>query len=130
MTQQQAEFEILNLQQALSDWRLSHKAPVPIPMEIWSGAARAAAVLGVGPVAKTLRVDFAKLKRLVVGDCSSRVPDGTQMSATFLEVTTHGLAQPLSCRLEVTSREGAVLKGYLDGAAPAEMAAVLREFAK
>ena len=130
MTQQQAEFEILNLQQALSDWRISHRAPVPIPMEIWSGAARAAAVLGVGPVAKILRVDFAKLKRLVVGDCPTRASGGAQVSATFLEVSTRSLAQPLSCRLEVTSREGAILKGYLDGAAPAEVAAVFREFAR
>lgn len=128
MTQQKAEFEIQNLQLALADWRVSHRAPAPIPMEIWSGAARAAAVLGVGPVAKILRVDFAKLKRLVVGDCPSRVSSGVRMSATFVEVSTRGLAQTLSCRLEVTSREGALLKGHLDGAAPVEIAAVFREF--
>ena len=129
MTQQQADFEIQNLRQALTGWRVCHRAPVPIPAEIWSGAVRVAAALGVAPVARELKIDYAKLKRLVVGDVPARVPRGTKITTTttFLEVSARGL-QPLSCRLEVTSREGAWLQGYLDGAAPADVAAIFREF--
>lgn len=129
MTQQQAEFEIKNLQQALTEWRMSNKAPVPIPAEVWSGAVRVAAVMGVGPVARELRVDYAKLKKLVVGDNGpGRVRCGT--AATFLEVSTRGSDRAISCRLEVASREGVVLKAHLESVAPAEVGAMLREFVR
>lgn len=129
MTQQQAEFEIHGLQQALSEWRSSHRAPVPIPAEIWSGAVRTAAVLGVGPVAKMLKVDYAKLKKLLVRDTPVKAARGRQITTTFLEVSTQSLQQTLSCSLEVT-REGATLRAQLEGVAPAEVGALLREFAR
>ena len=130
MTHQQAEIEIEGLRQAISEWRETNHAPVPIPAEIWSGAARLAPVLGVGPVAKALRVDYAKLKRMVGGDTPSRVCRRRDQvtTATFLELSTR--MGSLSCRLEVESREHATIRAQLEGATPFDVAAILREFAR
>ena len=51
----------------LTDWRRRQTGRMRLPGDLWSSAARLARSLGVGPVARRLRLDYYKLKRLAAG---------------------------------------------------------------
>jgi hypothetical protein len=52
-------------------WRSGHKARLPIPNALWRAAAEAAREHGVFRAAKTLRLDYTKLKRVTEADAAS-----------------------------------------------------------
>lgn len=121
--------EINRLEKALQKWRATHSRPTPIPSSIWSGAAQLAGDLGVGSVAKKLRLDYTKLKKLTEklapGPCSESL-------ATFLEFrpteTTPQIGLVVSCAIEVTGTNGGVLRARLDGLPAADLGTVFRVF--
>ena len=75
--------EIQRLAEALKEWRSSHSAPSRLPEDLWSQAARLAAKNGVGPIARALKLDHAKLKRL-----AEKI--GIAQQAGFLEASVCG----------------------------------------
>ena len=108
------------IHEKLSKWREQHCAPTPIPSEIWERAAELSVKLGSGRVAKALRLNSAVLKR--------RVGRGPMVArtTTFVEVATQ--IPSTSCVLEVQSLRGSRLRLEWSNPAPADIAAVLREF--
>ena len=125
MTQQQMGLEraLEHLERRLSEWRESHGAPTRIPQKIWGRAAELAAQLGLGRVAKTLRLDYSTLKRRA-GDQSVMVA----RAATFVEVVTPAASQ--QCILKVRSPRGSQLRLEWSNPAPGAIAAILREFSE
>jgi hypothetical protein len=73
-------------------WRSSHRGRLPIPKGLWAAAAEVAREHGVFRTAKTLRLEYGKLKRMVKSakPAVRRVP--APPPAGFLE-----LVAPLSC---------------------------------
>ena len=51
----------------LAVWRRRRTGRTRLPRELWSSAAHLARSQGVGPVARRLRLDYYKLKRLAAG---------------------------------------------------------------
>lgn len=126
----QLEVEIRTLNKELAAWRKVHSAPTPIPVDIWSRAAALAAEQGVGPVAKALRLDHGKLKRLADPSHTNLVPQLPEV--TFLEFQTGQIGsdtEAMSCLIEVEGPHG-LMKADLAGASPFELAMIFREFAR
>lgn len=78
----QHELDELGLR--LNHWRRGHSAPSPIPVEIWRGAAELARVMGVATVAKALRLDYARLKRLSLDEVAES--PAVRSAPTFVEL--------------------------------------------
>lgn len=55
----------------LESWRSENSAPTPIPTDIWKRASELAGDLGVGRVAKALRLDYSRLKKLASGSTAT-----------------------------------------------------------
>ena len=120
--------EIQRLAKTLQEWRSSHSAPFRLPKEIWSRAARLAAENGVGPVARALKLDHAKLKRLAE---QRELPIRQAASKpVFVEIPRGVAGDRLTCLLETESSEGNLLRAKLEGATALEVATVLREFGR
>lgn len=76
-------------------WRQRNKAPKPIPDDIWAAAVDLSHQLGLGAVARELKLDYASLKR--------RATEPSPQPVEFFEL----LAQPVgvveSCILQLQS---------------------------
>jgi hypothetical protein len=136
LIQQSPDFtqQLDELRQSLDHWRREGRTPRRIPDEIWDQAVAAAAVHGVGPVAKDLHLDHAKLKSLL----ASKSPQGlvaarTQeppIPATFFElVAPPQLSSSLGqCVLSVESGRGGRMRVEVSGLDVPGLALLVREF--
>ena len=108
----------------LSRWRNENPSNRPLPASIWSSAADVARRIGVGPVAKALRLDHSKLKQLTF----SSVNQPPVLAATFVELlplASHVLGD---CALEVESPQGARMRIQLQNTTSSGLAGLIREF--
>jgi hypothetical protein len=55
--------DLSQLRHQLDHWRQSQSGATRLPAALWTSAAKLATTHGVGPVARTLRLDYNKLKR-------------------------------------------------------------------
>jgi hypothetical protein len=55
--------DLNQLRHQLDHWRQSQSGATRLPQALWTSAATLALTHGVGPVARTLRLDYNKLKR-------------------------------------------------------------------
>ena len=143
---QQREMRRLNT--ALTKWRSQHSRPTPIPDEIWSGAARLAAEVGVSTVVQQLKLGYTKLKKLAESITEPEPPTGNEL-ATFVEFCPKAISSPqvypgteavgiapksslstLSCAFEVESPSGSFLRAKLEGVSASDLGVVLREFGR
>ncbi len=124
------------LSQRLAEWRKTHRAPSPIPAELWAEAVELATGVGVGPTARALRLDYASLKRRVqestAGAATPAAGNTAKAAPAFMEwlvpsVTANGSIS--ECALEVESAHGGRLRIHLKNLAPAGLATILKEFA-
>jgi hypothetical protein len=93
------------------------------PPRIWSEAATVAKRAGVGPVAKALKLDHSKLKRLVSND------EGGSGPATFFELLPlAGQADIGGCAVEVESSRGARMRIQIQSLTSSGLATLIREF--
>lgn len=114
------------LARELDGWRSeSPSKRRPLPARIWSEAVSLAARIGVTPVATALRMDHAKLKRLVLSrpGCQRPVPVPTFVELLPLQSPALG-----ECAIEVESANGARMQIHLQNATPSGLAGLIREF--
>ena len=141
MRPQSIESQLGELRQSVENWRRSHRPPVAMPEELWSAAALLAAKIGVGAVAKALKLDHGKLMKLAnqLGSSDKLTRPSQQREvpptlATFVEVPAATVAKSigaqLSCKLEVKSPGRGRLRTQLDNATALDVATILREFAR
>lgn len=142
--------EMRRLFAALTKWRSQHSRPTPIPDQIWSGAARLAAEVGVSTVAQQLKLGYTKLKKLAESVTEPEPQVGNAL-ATFVEFRPKAIPQPqvlpdteteavaaapksslstLSCAIEVGSPDGRFLRAKLDGISACDLGVVFREFGR
>lgn len=122
---QQRDFA--HLEKTLDAWRTDPKKSKSIPSKVWEAAVGLAKETSVGLVARTLRLDHGKLKRLVEGQSETKPAP----VATFMKFQASQFTHPnntVSCALEVESVSGSVLRARLDGVAPADLGSVFRSF--
>jgi hypothetical protein len=97
--------DLNQLRHQLDRWRQCQSGATRLPEALWASAATLALTHGVGPVARTLRLDYNKLKR--------QVPPPAQATplapASFVELRPREwLPQAASlCRIELSDPQGA-----------------------
>ena len=97
--------DLNQLRHQLNRWRQSQSGATRLPQALWTSAATLALTHGVGPVARTLRLDYTKLKR--------QVPPPAQAApvapASFVELRPREWLPQVAaaCRIEVSDPAGA-----------------------
>jgi hypothetical protein len=97
--------DLSELRDQLEGWRQSQAGATRLPQALWTSAATLAASHGVGPVARTLRLDYNKLKRQVPPASAVRLPSA---APSFVELRPREwLPQATTaCRMELSDRRG------------------------
>lgn len=112
--------DLNQLRHQLDHWRQSQSGVTRLPQALWTSAATLALTHGVGPVARTLRLDYNKLKRQV-----SRAPGQAAPLAppSFVELRPREWSPQAAavCRLELSDPAGIKLTMEL----PGDLAAVV-----
>jgi hypothetical protein len=95
----------------LAEWRQSRQKGAAIPDKLWSAAMEVARRDGLGRTAAALRLDYGKLKRLMMA------ADGVAKKSTspsFMELIAPEAAAVAQCAIEVEGRRAKIrieLKG-------------------
>jgi hypothetical protein len=87
-------------------WRSSHRGRLPIPVGLWASAAAVAREHGVFQTAKVLRLEYAKLKRMV--ESTPRGAGTAATPATFLELMPSQAVALSECLIELEGPRGKI----------------------
>lgn len=100
--------DLKQLRHQLERWRQSQSGVTRLPDALWTSAATLARTHGVGTVARTLRLDYNKLKRQVSSPAQA-VPVAT---ASFVELQPRQWVSEVGavCRIELCDRTGAKMR--------------------
>ncbi len=93
--------ELQQLNQRFEAWRGAHPPRSRLPEGMWRAAAEMARLHGLHCTAKTLRLDYTRLKKHL-GNFQPSVPAPTR----FLEFMAPPVNQPAECVVEVESSRG------------------------
>jgi hypothetical protein len=104
-------------------WRSGHKARLPIPDALWRAAAQVAREYGVFRAAKTLRLDYNKLKRVTGADGASA--RATLPPPEFVELAPVDGIADAECVIELEGPRGK-MRIQWRGATPPDLAALSR----
>jgi hypothetical protein len=98
--------DLSELRHQLDQWRQSQAGVIRLPEALWVSAATLAQTHGVGPVARTLRLDYNKLKRQVPPASAAGLASAPP---AFVELRSRQwLPQTATaCRIELSDRHGA-----------------------
>lgn len=89
----------------LEEWRRNRQGRAAIPEELWSGAIEVARRDGLGRTAAALRLDYGKLKRLMMA------ADGIEKKSTtpsFMEWIAPEAAAVAQCAIEMEGRRARI----------------------
>jgi hypothetical protein len=89
----------------LEEWRQNRQGRAAIPDELWSAATELARRDGLGRTAAALRLDYGKLKRLMMA------ADGVAKKSTspsFMELIAPEAAAVAQCAIEVEGRRAKI----------------------
>ncbi len=92
-----------DLQQRFSAWREAGRSGRRIPEELWQTATELARQLGVNPVSKAIGLDYAGLKRRLVGNDPTAAPIAT---SAFIELAVDNVSRTPACMIEFEGRRG------------------------
>ena len=89
----------------LAEWRQSRQKGAAIPDKLWSAAIEVARRDGLGRTAAALRLDYGKLKRLMMA------ADGVERKSTsplFMELIAPEAAAVAQCAIEMEGRRARI----------------------
>ncbi|MBZ5619267.1 MAG: hypothetical protein LAQ69_11170 [Acidobacteriia bacterium] len=113
--------DLLQLSQQFEAWRGAHPPRARLPETMWAAATSMARQHGVCPTAKTLRLDFTRLKQRLTEATPAR-----SAPAQFLELLASPAPPPAECVVEVESSRGR-MRVAIKGVTP-DWATLLRAF--
>jgi len=98
--------DLSELRDQLEHWRQCQSGATRLPQALWTSAATLAATHGVGPVARTLRLDYNKLKRQLP---QASPPGLSSAPPTFVELSPRQWPPQVTtgCHIELSDRQGA-----------------------
>jgi len=113
-------------------WRSAHTGRLPIPQRLWTAAVRLAGEHGVFQTAKILRLDYSKLKQLLLESTGAVKRSGSTRAAgvksrrirsevptAFMELLASPTAAAISeCQIELEGRRGKMRIHWKGTAAP------------
>ena len=94
------------------NWRETRRTRSPIPSDLWTSAVSLAKEHSICKIAKTLRLDYNKLKRRVQAEQAQEPP---QPDHSFIELEFTSSLPRTEYLLETEDRHGSKLKMQLKG---------------
>lgn len=116
------EFSATNLNQLhrqLNAWRRSHPGHSRLPEELWESASSLALIHGVSSVARTLRLDYYKLRGRSKHRRSMRAPGFVELPPPALSLLSDS-----ACSVELTDERGGKMTVHLPNDRPVLLAMV------
>jgi hypothetical protein len=89
----------------LEEWRQNRQRRAAIPDELWSAAIEVARRDGLGRTAAALRLDYGKLKRLMMG---AQGVEKKSASPSFMELIAPDAAAVAQCAIEMEGRRARI----------------------
>ncbi len=121
--------QLENVRQRFERWRQARTVRTRIPEPLWAAAVEMAKEYGVNLTAKTLRVDYYRLKKRVEQEAASSTGAPCEGStATFLELAAPVVSRSGECIVELEDGYGAKMRVHLKGAEAPDLAALSRSF--
>jgi hypothetical protein len=122
--------EVEHVRQELDQWRSTQAHRSPIPEPLWEAAAKLARQHGVQLTARTLRLDYARLKARVKPRARRRsavrsASTPRRAAPAFVELLAPRLARSQPCRVELEGPRGR-MRIEFKGIATAELVALSR----
>jgi hypothetical protein len=118
-----------NVRQCFEQWRQSRAIRTRIPEPLWAAAVEMAKEYGVNLTAKTLRVDYYRLKkRLQPEAVPSTDAAGDPSTGTFLELAVPVASHSGECVVELEDGFGAKMRIHLKDVAVPDLVALSRSF--
>jgi len=116
---------LLRVRQRLDEWRATNARTVAFPEALWSAAGRVAQRHGVYLTARTLGLEYNKLKR-ASGAGIARVRSASKRPSTpkrmkFIDLTGALPVSPSGCRLSLQNGDGQRLQLEMAPGAATEM---------
>jgi hypothetical protein len=99
-------------------WRRSRRGRSPIPAALWVAAAEVAREHGVFRTAKTLRLEYGKLKGMVASAKPAVRRAPAPPPAGFLELVAPQAVSPTECVIELEGPRGKMRIQWKGAAAP------------
>ena len=99
-------------------WRRSRRGRSPIPAALWMAAAEVAREHGVFRTAKTLRLEYGKLKGMVASAKPAVRRAPAPPPAGFLELVAPQAVSPTECVIELEGPRGKMRIQWKGAAAP------------
>ncbi len=97
------------LQRQFAAWRSTRGTGRRIPEELWNSATALAREIGINPVVRALHLDYARLKRRVTGQVTSKTQASpTPTGPTFVELAVDAVSRRPECVVEFEGRRGKV----------------------
>jgi hypothetical protein len=107
---------------AFAEWRRSREKRCPIPESLWRAAVTLSSFYSTYRIAKVLRLDYAKLKRLIA---ESTVPDS---GLRFVELRAESLFAPGQFSIQLHSPAGFHMEIRAEAAAPTQVLPLITAF--
>jgi hypothetical protein len=89
----------------LEEWRQNRQGRAAIPEELWSAAIEVARRDGLGRTAAALRLDYGKLKRIMMG---AQGVEKKSASPSFMELIAPDAAAVAQCAIEMEGRRARI----------------------
>lgn len=114
--------DLTRLQRQLASWRQAQSQRTRLPEAVWAAAASLARRHGVSGVARTLGLDYHKLKRRVTPAAGRSAATRPPPAFVELQLATALGGGAQTCRIELSAPAGGTMTLHLPCAAPAVLA--------
>lgn len=118
----QPEDRLQTVCNAFNDWRSSRRKGSPIPAHLWDAAVSLSPVYSTCHIARALKLDYMKLKRLINGKTSHDRPPG------FFELKHESFLTAGQCTIHLQSPKGFRMEIRAEGASPAQFLPLITAF--
>lgn len=116
----------VNVQARFDQWRKTRKKREAIPDELWSAAVKLAEELSVFKVAKSLRLNYASLKKRV-NQLPPRVHTENQASS-FIEIPVMSAGNAQQYRVDIHRSDGSLMQIRLPHGEGTQLSALIGAF--
>lgn len=120
------ESSVASVQASFDQWRKTRKKREAIPDELWSAAVELAEELSVFKVARSLRLNYASLKKRVNRLCPKVHPEIEASSFIEIPVMNAGNVQPY--RVDIQRKDGSQMQIHLSHGEGTQLSALVRAF--
>ena len=121
--------QLEEVRQRFEQWRQARTVRTRIPKPLWAAAVEMAKKYGIHRTAKTLRVDYSRLKKRVGQEAASSAAAPCEGStAAFLELAAPLASRPGECILELEDGYGAKMRVHLKGVETPDLVALSQSF--